>query len=184
MNKAGTSERLHGLISHNAPIRPGDSGGPLVNTAGQVIGIDTAASSNFRFQAGSGQTQAYAIPIDQALSIARRIESGAGSAAVHVGATGFVGVAVGSPSEAAAQGVRPGTGVLVTGVIPGSPAAKAGLTAGDVIVYAAGQPARSPLALQLALERHHPGDSVRISWRNQAGATRTATVLLVAGPAG
>ena len=100
---AGTVERLHGLIGHNAPIRPGDSGGPLVNAAGQVIGIDTAASSNFRFS--DGQTQAYAIPIDTALAIAGQIEAGQGSATVHIGKTGFLGVAVDSASQAAAQGV-------------------------------------------------------------------------------
>src|SRR5215468_1744252 len=52
---AGTSERLTGLIHHNAGIQPGDSGGPLVNTAGEVIGINTAASSGTDVQ--SQQTQ-------------------------------------------------------------------------------------------------------------------------------
>src|SRR5262249_57251755 len=47
---AGTSEQLTGLIHHNAGIQPGDSGGPLVNTAGQVIGINTAASGGTHFQ--------------------------------------------------------------------------------------------------------------------------------------
>ena len=47
----GGSERLAGLIETNAPLQPGDSGGPLLNTKGQVIGMDTAASTGFTFQA-------------------------------------------------------------------------------------------------------------------------------------
>ncbi len=71
---AATSENLTGLIHHNAPIQPGDSGGPLVNTYGQVVGINTAASSGFQFQ--SGATQAFAIPINEAMSIASQIVAG------------------------------------------------------------------------------------------------------------
>jgi S1-C subfamily serine protease len=74
----GRVERLSGLIEVDANVRPGDSGGPLVNTAGEVVGVDTAASGNFRVQASDGGT-GYAIPINSALTIARRITSGGGS---------------------------------------------------------------------------------------------------------
>jgi S1-C subfamily serine protease len=73
----GRVERLSGLIEVDANVRPGDSGGPLVNTAGEVVGVDTAASGNFRVQAEGGT--GYAIPINSALTIARRIASGRGS---------------------------------------------------------------------------------------------------------
>jgi S1-C subfamily serine protease len=65
------AEQISNLIQTNAPIQPGDSGGPLVNTAGQVIGIDTAASSGSRFN--SAASVGFAIPIDNALSIAKQI---------------------------------------------------------------------------------------------------------------
>src|SRR6202042_3737587 len=60
----GTSERLTGLIETNADIQAGDSGGSLVNSAGQVVGMDTAASSGFSFQSAgeSSGYQGYAIP--------------------------------------------------------------------------------------------------------------------------
>jgi|SRR5882757_1397008 len=74
----GKVERLSGLIEVDADVRPGDSGGPLVNTAGEVVGVDTAASGNFRVQASDSGT-GYAIPINSALTIARRITSGGGS---------------------------------------------------------------------------------------------------------
>jgi S1-C subfamily serine protease len=182
----GTSEQLTGLIHHNADIQPGDSGGPLVSTAGQVIGIDTAASSGssgFQFAPGPSQTQAFAIPINEAVSIASQIEAGRASAALHIGPTGFLGVEVLSAAEAAAEGIPAGTGAALGGVLTGSPAQQAGLTAGDVIVSVAGHSVSSPSALQSALGRHHPGDSVAIRWTDQSGQAHSATIVLTTGPA-
>ena len=88
----GNSENLTGLIEMNCDIQPGDSGGSLVNASGQVVGMDTAAST------GSGQdgatSQAYAIPISTALGIARNIEAGRADSTIHIGATGFLGIQV------------------------------------------------------------------------------------------
>jgi S1-C subfamily serine protease len=88
------SEQLTGLIETNANIQPGDSGGALVNSFGQVIGMNTAASSGTQFQSESGQSaaQAYAIPIDNAETIAKQVEAGQGSSTVHIGATAFLGI--------------------------------------------------------------------------------------------
>ena len=61
----GSSEQLTDLIQTNANIQPGDSGGSLVNTAGEVIGIDTAASQGYSLQTTG--TEGYAIPINDAL---------------------------------------------------------------------------------------------------------------------
>ena len=184
---AGTSEHLTGLIHHNAPIQPGDSGGPLVNTAGQVVGINTAASAStgFQFQTGSssGPTQAFAIPINEALAIASQIEAGQSSSTVHIGPTGMLGVLVQSSSDAAASGIQAGSGAVIAGTVSGAPAAQVGITAGDVITSAGGQRVSSPEALQAAMEQHHPGDSVTIGWTDQAGQAHTATLTLVNGPA-
>ena len=92
----GSSEQLTGLIETNADIQPGDSGGSLVDTSGEVLGIDTAASAGFSFQS-SGQSsgnQGYAIPINEAITIAKEIEAGTSSSTVHIGATAFLGVEV------------------------------------------------------------------------------------------
>ena len=98
----GGSEQLTGLIRTDAPIQPGDSGGPLANASGEVVGIDTAASSGFSFQSSS--TAGFAIPINAALSTARQIENGQGSTTVHIGATAFLGVQVSSGSGPARVG--------------------------------------------------------------------------------
>ena len=90
----GSSEQLRGLIRTNAGIEPGDSGGPLIDTHGQVIGVNTAASATSGNQLSSATTtQAFTIPINDALSIARRIDAGTGSATTHIGATAFLGIA-------------------------------------------------------------------------------------------
>lgn len=183
---AGTSERLTGLISHDAGIQPGDSGGPLVTGAGQVIGVDTAASTGFSFDLVPGQqpARAFAIPVSQALKIASQITARASSATVHVGATPFLGVEILSTDQAAADGVPPGSGAAVTGVVTGSPADNASLAAGDVIVSVSGQPVTSPNTLQAILGRLYPGDRVTVGWIDQSGRRRSAAVTLASGPAG
>ncbi len=175
---AGTVEQLHGLIHHNAAIQPGDSGGPLVNRYGQVIGIDTAGG-----QSQSGQTQGFAIPISQAMTTARQIEAGTASATVHIGPTGMMGVQIMQADQAAASGVPAGSGASVAGVLPSSPAANAGLQAGDVIVSVNGQRVTSPKGLQSVLEPHHPGDRITVGWTDQSGQAQSGTLTLITGPA-
>jgi len=97
---SGTSETLHNMLQTNAPIASGDSGGPLSNAAGQVIGMDTAA--NTQSLGGPGTSQGFAIPINRALTIARQMAAGHGSATIRIGAPAFMGIAVASTSPNAA----------------------------------------------------------------------------------
>ena len=106
---AGNAEQLHGLIQTNAGIQPGDSGGPLVNTAGDVVGMNTAASSNisttaFGTQSDKPATQAFAIPISHATTIADQIEAGKATSTVHIGGSAFLGVQVSSSSAGSSSG--------------------------------------------------------------------------------
>ena len=186
---SGTSEQLSGLIETNADIQAGDSGGPLVNSYGQVIGVDTAASSGYSFggngfggngSSNSGQastTQGYTIPINTALSIARQIEAGQASSTVHIGETAFLGVGIASSDQ------QTGTGVTIQGAESGTPAANAGLTQGDVITSVAGQTVNSGTSIQQVLGSHHPGDKISIAWTDTSGQSHTATVTLANGPA-
>jgi S1-C subfamily serine protease len=183
----GVQEHLTGMIRTDANIQPGDSGGPLVNSSGQVIGMDTAAStaSSPGFGTTSAETTtAFAIPIGRAISIAQQIESGRASSTVHIGATAFLGVEV-SPSQAGAGAVgQPSSGVVVSGVVPEAPAARAGLTAGDTIIAVGGHQLSSNPDLQKVIGRYHPGDKVSVEWADQFGQTQAATVTLTAGPTG
>lgn len=101
----GATETLHGMLQTNADVVSGDSGGPLANSAGQVIGMDTANASSSQ---GSSSVLGYAIPINAALAVARQIAAGQASATVQIGLPGFLGVLVpqsgsGSPQQQAQQ---------------------------------------------------------------------------------
>ena len=179
----GTSEQLTGLVETNADIQPGDSGGPLVDTAGEVIGIDTAASGGYSFQ--SSATQGFAVPINRAMTIISQIEGNHASATVHIGATAFLGVEL-QPTDAYGDGFggsSSASGATLARVLSGSPAAKAGLTAGDVITSVNGQTVDSPTTLSSLLGTHKPGDHVSIGWTDQTGQQHSATVQLATGPA-
>jgi S1-C subfamily serine protease len=195
---SGINEQLTGLIEANADIQPGDSGGSLVNTYGQVIGMDTAASSEYQFQGQSGQSaeQAYAIPIDQALSIAKQIEGGTITSDIHIGATGFLGVEIqpasdgpsgdgglGGPGGLGDGNSGGATGVAIAGTLPGSPAASAGLTEGDAITAIGGQAVSTYKDIAKALVPYQPGSSISVSYVNQYGQPRTTIVILASGPA-
>jgi S1-C subfamily serine protease len=179
---SGSSERLTGMIRTNADIQAGDSGGPLLNTQGQVVGINTAASTA-ETAAATNTTQAFAIPITRALGTAHQIESGQASDSVHIGPTAFLGVQI--SSQGSGQGA-PGSssgGAPVAGVVDGGPAAGAGITAGDTIVSIGGESVTSPTSLRDHLVAHHPGDRVSVTWHDQSGQTHSATVQLGTGPA-
>ena len=166
-------ETLNDLIEVNAPIQPGDSGGPLVNSAGQVVGIDTAAEVGGRGWRMRNSTTGtgYAIPIDHALDVAHQIEQGQGSDTIHLGTSGFLGVAVDSGAD----------GVVVEAVEPNTPAQHAGLVAGDTIDAVDGQPVDSPDTLSALTKAHHAGDSVSLTWTDQNGNQHTTKVTLAAG---
>ena len=196
---SGNSENLTGMIETNANIQPGDSGGSLVNAEGQIIGMDTAASSSSEMSSPFGsspsgqssssssaqsQTQAFAIPTNRALSIASEIEAGSASSTVHIGATGFLGVEVGSSGNSFMPGgEQDSSGVTVAGTLPGSPAAQAGLSEGDVIDSINGHAVSSSSDIQSAIGQDHPGDKVSVAWTDQYGQTHTSTMTLANGPA-
>jgi S1-C subfamily serine protease len=204
---SGLTETLHGMLQTSADIRPGDSGGPLAGADGRVIGINTAAGGNTVY---SG----YAIPIDQAMPIARQIAAGREGTHVQIGLPAFLGVFLpdssstspqrqasrklhqtgavsgsgsgctsGDTTSAPASIAPAGTGALVDGVLCGTPAAQAGLFAGDVITSAGGHAVTSPRSLTAILSRCRPGSQVALAWVAPDGSLHTAAVTLAAGPA-
>ena len=168
----GSSSRLSDLIETSAQLQPGDSGGPLLDSGGRVIGVDAAGSSGSRFQESAAD--GYAIPIDTATAIVHQIESGRSSSTVHVGPTAFLGVAL-SGQDA--------SGAMVEGVVPGGPADKAGLAAGDLITSFGGHRVSSPTSLQLLLRQATPGKAYRVTWVDGYGNAGGATIRPLSGPA-
>jgi S1-C subfamily serine protease len=168
----GASEHLTGLIKVAADIIAGDSGGALYDSDGEVIGMDTAASS------GSADVTGYAIPIAQALTIAQQIEDGDESSTIHVGSTGFLGV------QMAPTAYGESNGALVAGTVDGSAAESAGITRGSTVTAFNGTAISSAAQLSKAVAAVDAGKPVNVSWTDSSGATHTATVTLKAGPIG
>ena len=140
----GLTER-GSFIQTDAAINPGNSGGPLVNLDGEVIGINTAIVSN----GGGNEGIGFAIPINSAKWVATQLTK---DGLVH---RARLGVMIQPLTDELARhfGVKAREGVLVAGVTPGSPAAKAGLQAGDVIVTFAGKAVSTPQELQGSVEQ-------------------------------
>lgn len=164
---AGTTETLTGLIQTTAPLQPGDSGGPLINGAGQVVGMNTAASLRSRFNGTTGLS--FAIPINKAMSVAGDIRAGRASANVQIGQPGFIGVQVSRD-------------LTVTKIIPGMPAEAAGIETGDRILSVEGKSLTTSVSLTEALNLHRTGDTITVTWLDQEGRTQSGKVKLVAAP--
>jgi len=159
-----TVDNLTGMIQTDAAINPGNSGGPLVNSAGQVIGINTAVAAD------GAQNIGFAIPIDKAKSLADRLKAGQGPAP-----TAFLGVATTDTSDGSG-------GAQVMQVTSGGPAEKAGIAVGDLIVTVDGKPVATADSLSGLIQAHQPGDTVQIVVERN-GASRTLTVTLGTKPA-
>jgi S1-C subfamily serine protease len=175
----GTNENLTGMIAVTASVQPGDSGGPLVDGSGKVLGIDTAgpAGSSFDFSTQTSGAAGYAIPVNEAVSIATTIESGTQTSSIHIGRTAFLGVLITTAgSGTSASGAR------VANVVGGGAAAQAGIVAGDVINSINGTTIGSTSSVAQALVPLHPGDSVTITWTTTSGHHVSASAVLQPGP--
>ncbi|NKE43705.1 PDZ domain-containing protein [Roseomonas frigidaquae] len=144
------------FIQTDAPINPGNSGGPLFNMAGEVIGINTAIYSPSGASAGIG----FAVPSDLARGVIDQLR---GTGRVE---RGWLGVSVQDAEAepgALRRGAAPAGGVLVAGVVRGSPASRAGLRQGDQVVAINGDAVDTSRALVRGIAAVPPGQTVRLS---------------------
>jgi len=157
-------------LQTDAAINPGNSGGPLVDATGAVIGVNSAiASLGTTSQLGSIGL-GFAIPINQARKTADQlIKNGVATYPV-------IGVSLNmNYTENGAQVSTSGRGIL-----PGSPAEKAGLRGGDVIIEIDGKEIYSPEELIVSVRAKNVGDRVTLGFL-RAGAKKTVTLTLIAG---
>lgn len=170
----GSSHSLDNLIESSTNLRSGDSGGALVNDAGQVVGMNAAATYNFRLNGESTPGgQGYAIPINDALGVVNQIRSGQGTADVHIGPSAILGVGV--------NAVQEGDGLLIQSVLRGGPAELTGLRPGDTLLRIDGIPITSANALTGVLDQRYPGNDIELAWRDRAGMERVGRAILTSG---
>jgi serine protease Do len=151
----GAIEHYEDFIQTDAAINPGNSGGALIDAHGTLIGINTAILAA---NGGGNQGIGFAIPINMARNVMEQIlENGKV-------VRGYLGVMIQqvTPDMAKAFGLSHGGGALVGDVSPGSPAAKAGLTRGDVILEMNGQAVDGPDALSVRISETPPGTIVHL----------------------
>jgi serine protease Do len=149
------SYAISDLIQTDAAINPGNSGGPLVNARGEVIGINSAIASPTGYNAGYG----FAIPATLAKRVMDQLIA---NGRVRVPALG-IGIDDVSPEDAAVAGVKDIRGVLVRNFpTDDTPAKRAGLQPGDVIITADGQPVDRVSTLQRIVRNHNPGETIEV----------------------
>ena len=164
-----TAREIKGMIQTDAAINPGNSGGPLLDSAGRLIGVNSAIISGSGASAGIG----FAIPVDIVNRVASElIRTG------HVPLPG-IGIVAAKQDQATSLGVD---GVIIVRTLPGSPAAKAGIEGAtadgvvrDIITGIDGKPVHSMDALTSALEDAGIGKSVDLTVERD-GQTRTVKV--------
>jgi serine protease Do len=138
------------FIQTDAPINPGNSGGPLINIRGEVIGINTAIVAE-------GQGLGFAIPINLAKWVADQLM--AKGRVVR----GWLGVVIQEITPEIAETIGVKEGILVSQVAPGSPAEKAGLKVGDIIVAIDGEKVREVRELQFRVMKTPPGTEITLT---------------------
>jgi serine protease Do len=175
---AGAEETIQGVIQTDAAINPGNSGGPLVDLRGQVIGIDTAVASD-------AQNIGFAIPINEAKSAIASVEATGQIEAPYLG----VSYEAVTPTLATqnklpiSYGAWVNSGGQGAAVVPKSPAALAGIKAGDIIESVDGQKIDSSHDLGDIINEHSVGDVVTLVI-NRAGQEITLQATLAERPAG
>ena len=162
----GRSDRsIQDFIQTDAAINPGNSGGPLLNVRGEVIGINSAIASETGYYQGYG----FAVPVDLARQVMDQLVKHGRVARAALG----VLVQDADELDAEAVGLKEIRGVEVTGFPEGSPAQRAGLQMGDIIIAIDGQQVEYTAQLQQTVGFRRPGETVKVEVARKGGV-RTA----------
>ena len=176
----GQTALLVSAVQTDAAINPGNSGGAMTNCSGQLIGVPSAGATVPSPEGGSSAGSVglgFAIPVDLAKAVSDEIITTNGNPS-H----GYFGIQVIAIPPAAAKKSGHPEGLYVAGVVPGGPAATAGLQEGDVITEVNGQPATDPNQLQAITITQREGSTVNVKYVTPSGETKTTTVTLGAQP--
>ncbi len=172
VNKTQNSSALESFIQTDAAVNPGNSGGALVNTAGQLIGINSAIAS----PTGSYAGYSYAIPANIVRKAVNDLMKYGTVQRAYMGVE-FFNSEKATPEEIRKLGLDRTPGVYLTRVLPKSGAAKAGLKEGDFITQINGQIVNNEPELRGQIAHYQPGDNISIAYTRD-GKQSTANVQL------
>ena len=173
----GEGYNIENLIQTDAAINHGNSGGPLCNTAAQIIGINTAIIRGSSMTGDVAEGIGFAIPSDTVRTVASQLMRAGRVVRPYLGVTS---VAV-TPQVASYYDLQVKDGILITGVTRGTPAEKAGLKAGDVIIKIDNDVVNADNPLTNILWRHQPGETVKLTI-SRAGRETAVNVTLAERP--
>ena len=157
------------FIQTDVAINPGNSGGPLINMRGEVVGINSQIYS----RSGGFMGISFAIPMDEAIRVSDQLRANGRVSRGRIG----VQIAPVTKDVAESLGLGKAQGVLVRGVEEGSPAEKAGLEAGDIILRFDGKAIEKPADLPRAVGNTKPGNRVTLTvFRRGANRDLNVTV--------
>jgi S1-C subfamily serine protease len=155
---------IDNVVQTDAAINPGNSGGPLLDASGRVVGINAQIATGTQANSGVG----FAVPIDTAKQVLPQLKRGEAIKRAYLGV---------QTSDA-----ETGTGAVVESVVPGGPAAAAGLQAGDIVLKVADDAVTESSDVAAAVAQRKPGTKVQLSVR-RGDDERPLTVTLGTRPA-
>lgn len=161
---------IESFIQTDAAVNPGNSGGALVNTAGQLVGINTAIAS----QTGSYSGYSFAVPVNLVQKVMQDLME------FGIVQRGYLGVQISEVTQELKekQSLKDLSGVYVAGVVEDGSAEKAGLKEGDVILKINGVTVNTVAKLQEEVGKKRPGDKISITVRNNKGEEEKKELIL------
>ncbi len=169
-NNSNTSDWIMRVMQTDAAINSGNSGGPLCNVNGDVIGV-----TNMKLVNSGVEGMGFAIPIEDALKYANALVSGEDVSRPYIGISM---VDANNRSYASKYGISPRNGVIVESASAGSPAEKAGLTTGDIIIGINNDEIVSVASLRYTLYKYKAGDTITVKYLRNGAEKKTNLTLI------
>ncbi len=172
VNKKQSESAIESFIQTDAAANPGNSGGALVNTAGQLVGINSAIAS----PTGSYAGYSYAIPVNIVRKVVNDLVKFGSVQRAYMGIE-YLDSKTATPQQMKDLGLDRKEGIYVMNVVASGGAAQAGIKKGDIITHVNGQAVSTQPQLQEQIARYTPGDNVSVTYLRESKSYTTTVKL-------